>query len=149
MLSTIIAMLLCFSPSVFSNDEFSCEVSHALYHDSFTIKASYRFILTNGNGILLVNGKVSDRKKHYIISREIRFVYSRETISDYLFTSDYIRKNPLDNVPNELLLSHYPSFFVKVGHSLVFHIERENKKDFIMSFVSVPFFYCNGSKSNN
>lgn len=141
-----ICMLLMFLPSgVYANDDVTCEVNHGLYHDDLVIKAFYRFILSKGTGVILINGKVNNDKAAYIISREVRFTYNKKSATDYFLINDIIHKNPLDNVPDFLLMKHYPSFFVENGNSLTFRIKRENKSDFIMSFVNAPFFYCNGS----
>ncbi|WP_159867152.1 MULTISPECIES: hypothetical protein [unclassified Raoultella] len=141
----ICMLLVCFSSGVYANDDINCEVNHSLYHDDFVIKAFYRFIISKGSGVILINGKINDGKTAYVISREIRFAYSKKSAIDYILINGIIHKNPLDNIPDVLLMKHYPTFFIENGNSLTFRIKRENKNDFIMSFVSTPFFYCNGS----
>lgn len=138
--SVISILLLSLSLSVNANDDVVCDVNHSLFHDNFVIKALYRFILSKGTGVILINGKINNDKSAYIISREIRFSYCKRSVADYLLMNNIIRKNPLDNIPDALLMKHYPLFFVENDNSLTFRIKRENKNDFIMSFVSTPFF---------
>lgn len=140
----ISVLLQCLSLSVFASNNISCEVNHTLFHNSFIVKASYRIILVNGTGVILINGNATESNKPYIISREIRFTYSNKDANYYLFENNIIRKNPLDNISDSLMMKHYPSFFVKNNNSLIFYIQKENESDYIMSFVSAPFFYCNG-----
>lgn len=144
-----LAFLLIFTglPQVVNanaNDKIVCEVKHSLYHDQLEIKATYRFIMSDNTGVILINGTAHLDQKRYTISREVYFHYKKRSGDDYLLTSQRVYTNPIDTLPELLAQQHYPSFFLKENKKLNFYFKSVNQTDYIISFVSTPLFYCNG-----
>lgn len=127
-----------------TNDKIVCEAKHSLYHDQFEIKATYRFVMSDNTGVILINGTANLGPERYAISREVYFNYKKQSSDDYLLTSQRVYANPIDTLPELLAQQHYPSFFLKENKKLNFLINSVNQTDYIISFVSTPLFYCNG-----
>lgn len=130
--------------NAYANEYVMCEAKHNLYHGNFSINAIYRFVMRDKSGVILINGSAHQGEERYTISREIRFLYNKQSGVDYHFSDSKIRKNPLDNIPEELAMRHYPKFFYQDNNSINFLITKTNGNDYIISFVSTPYFYCNG-----
>ncbi|MBZ9580691.1 hypothetical protein [Klebsiella quasivariicola] len=122
-----------------------CEAKHTLYHDDFEIKATYRFVVSDDNGVILINGTSRSDRQQYTLSREVYFSYHKQSGNDYILSSNRIIKNPIDTLPETLALKHYPVFFIEKDNKLTFFIKHVNRTDYIISFVSTPLFYCNGT----
>lgn len=142
----IVVVYSAFSQVVYANtnNRISCEVKHSLYHADFAIKATYKFIMSDNAGVILINGSSHLGAEKYTISREIHFGYKRQSGDDFFLSSNVVHKNPLDTLPDSLSLKHYPGFFVHKNNRLTFSIKPVNETDYIISFVSTPLFYCNG-----
>lgn len=145
----LLALLMIFtglSSGVNAKDvgKIACEAKHTLYHDNFEIKATYRFVMGDNTGVILINGTAHYGADKYAISREVYYNYKKQSGNDYLLTSQRVYTNPIDTLPDLLAQHHYPSFFLTENKKLNFRINPVNQTDYIISFVSTPLFYCNG-----
>lgn len=139
----LIFVLIFVATDASAAEDISCEIKHNLHHGNTDIRSFYKLIMKNNSGIMMINGKVNDGREGYIISREIHFIYQKKSGNDYQFISNLIHKNPIDNIPDVLYKAHYPDFFIEKGKMLTFNISQDNNKNYIVSFVSTPLFYCN------
>lgn len=121
-----------------------CNVTHTLRSGDVKIKSSYHFAMNDGKGIIVHNGSIHTSNNTYPISREIHFTYKIHGQYGYIFSSDYVRKNPIDKTPDTLLQKHYPDFFIEKGETLFFRIHPIRVNSFIITYVNTPLFYCNG-----
>lgn len=121
-----------------------CYTHHELFHGSDRLTALYHFSLKNEVGLVRINGEISEGGVKFIFSREIVFDYKQKEELLYSVSTD-VRTMPVDNVPDEILKKYHPPFFLKKGEKITFSIFPVNK-DYIISFVSTPLFYCNRMK---
>lgn len=136
-------VLMWGAPHANAAEEIACEIKHNLHHGNMEIRSFYQLIMKNSSGVMLINGEARDDQENYVISREIHFAYQKRSGNNYQLISGVIHKNPIDNMPEALFKAHYPSFFSDKGSTLTFNIKQDNNKNYIVSFVSTPLFYCN------
>lgn len=139
--SFFLIMLMMLSCTAKAEETINCRAKHTLYHNDFVVSAFYHFLFYKSNGTIMFNGKITDGNTHFIVSRNIHFDYTAAN-GRYKAVSREISKIPADNTPDDVLQKHFPSFFINEGAVLMFNVHRVNKNAHIISFVSIPIFYC-------
>ncbi|VFS56716.1 hypothetical protein [Leminorella grimontii] len=138
----LITVSLFFTVSSYGAESISCLSRHTLVHGNFKISAYYRFIFHDDNeGVLTINGESSDNGAKSVISRQISFDYIAHN-NEYRLTNRRVYRLPLDNASDEVLINHFPRFFLKQNESLNFNIKKNSSDSYIISFVATPLFYC-------
>lgn len=120
----------------------NCKAKHTLYRENFKIVAFYQFILSENEGVLMLNGKVTNDEEVSYISRNIYFTYTNKSENHYVLKNYKIDKIPADTVPDEIMKKNYPAFFINEGEFISLNIQKVNEKSHIISYVNTPMFYC-------
>lgn len=120
----------------------NCKAKHTLYRDGFKIVAFYQFILSENEGVLMLNGKITHGEEISYLSRNIYFTYTNKSGNHYVLKNYKINKIPADTVSDETMQKNYPAFFINEGEFISLNIQKVSEKSHIISYVNTPMFYC-------
>jgi len=138
----IFGVLLSATASASTDTSINCKAKHTLYRENFKIVAFYQFILSENEGVLMLNGKITNDEEISYISRNIYFTYTNNSENHYVLKNYKINKIPADTVSDEIMKKNYPLFFSKEGEFMSLNIQKVNEKSYIISYVNTPMFYC-------
>lgn len=121
---------------------YHCKISHTMVRPEGEVNSSWHVFIKNNSGIIKLDGAFHhESKKSKIISRQIFFNVEKFSDKGYHFTSERIKKNPVENISDEDISKYFPDFFIQEKNKMMFTIIRTGN-GFVMSWATDPMFFC-------
>lgn len=119
---------------------FSCYAFLTQSYKDEKINVSVGYTLNGGAGIISMNG-YSETKPEKKFNRKIYFKVSKHNEIYHMHSIENI-KFPDDNVDDEWLSLHEPSFFIYPNKSIYLKIIPLKNKNFLFMTNSIPSYIC-------
>lgn len=122
-------------------DDFTCKADLIIKKNNLTFKGVMDFKTGEGKGIVNVSGIVESADVEYTVQRTVLFTQYFYGVSP-VWTSEKIITEQTENIPNDILTSIIPYFYIKPQEVTDTDIIEINDEALLMTKSSTPYMYC-------
>ena len=121
---------------------YECKISHTMVRPEGEVNSAWQVFIKQTDGIIKLDGILHhEGKSSTTISRQVFFNVEKFSEQGYHFTSQRIKKNPVENISDEEMAKYFPDFFIAENRKTMFTITRAGG-GFVMSWATDPMFFC-------